>query len=83
MLSYILVFLAVAIVDIFWTQYIIAAQNHRFLQAGLYSLLIILIGAFSTRSYVHDGMMVIPAALGAFVGTALTVLYNKRKHASS
>jgi hypothetical protein len=85
MWSYISVFFAVMIVDIFWTQYFIATKYYKAIPAGFYSSLIILFGAFTTRAFVHDGWLVIPAAFGAFIGTALTIVYSKAKkveHAS-
>lgn len=77
MITAILVFLSVALVDVFWTRYFQSVAEKGATKAGLYSSLIILIGAFSTRSYVHDGWLVIPAALGAFVGTYFTVKNHK------
>jgi hypothetical protein len=79
MWSYLFVFLAVAIVDVFWTQYFLATKYYKVIPAGVYSSLIILFGAFTTRAFVHDGWLVIPAAFGAFVGTAVTIMYNKPK----
>jgi len=73
----ILVFFAVAIVDIFWTRYFQSTTEKHAVKAGVYSALIIVFGAFTTRSYVHDGWLVIPASLGAYLGTWATVRYHK------
>lgn len=73
----VLVFIAVAIVDAFWTRYFQSTTEKQAVKAGYYSALIILFSAFTTRAYVHDGWMTIPAALGAFVGTWATVRYHK------
>jgi hypothetical protein len=72
-----LVFFAVAIVDVFWTRYFQATAEKKATQAGIFSSFIILFGAISTRAYVHDGWLIIPAALGAYLGTYLTVKYHK------
>ncbi len=75
----ILVFFAVAIVDVFWTRYFQATAEKLPMQAGVYSSFIILFGAFTTASYIHNGILVIPATLGAFVGTYLTVKFHKER----
>jgi hypothetical protein len=66
-----LVFLAVVIVDIAWSKYIQrVSDGHRWQAAswasGLYAL-----GAYVVTQYVDDTRMIVPAVLGAFVGTYL------------
>jgi hypothetical protein len=73
----IIVFFGVAIVDFFWTRYFQATAEKKATQAGIFSSCIILFGAITTRAYVHDGWLIIPAALGAYVGTFLTVKHHK------
>lgn len=77
MFKYLIIFFSVALVDVFWTRYFQSVAEKHAVKSGLYSSLIILIGAFSTMSYVEDHMLVIPAALGAFVGTYFTVKTHK------
>jgi len=72
------VFVAVAVADVFWTKYFLAAANKQAIKAGYYSSLIILFTAITTRSYVHNGSLVIPACAGAFVGTWLTVKRHEK-----
>ena len=45
--------------------------------------IIIIASAFITTSYVEDKSMVPAAAIGAFIGTAATVYYKKRKENDS
>jgi hypothetical protein len=47
--------------------------------AGIWSALIIVASAFITTSYVADRSLVPAAVLGAFIGTAGTVYYKKKK----
>lgn len=63
---------AVALADIVWVGYIrcIAAGQH--LAAAFTAVLIILLSAFVTIRYVEDRKMLVPAALGAFVGTLIS-----------
>jgi membrane protease YdiL (CAAX protease family) len=70
------VFAAVALADGLWTLYVAAIAAQRPLAASLYSSGIILMGAFVTLAYVRDRRYLLPAAMGAFVGTYLSVLYG-------
>ena len=68
------VFLAVALTDSLWTSWIRAASSGEPFWAALYSALIVLVGAYVTMAYVRDRIYILPAILGAFVGTYLSVL---------
>jgi type IV secretory pathway protease TraF len=68
-----IVFLAVAAGDVCWARYTSAcAKGTRWTAAswgvGLYAL-----GAISVVNYTVDHRLIVPALLGAFVGTALGV----------
>lgn len=71
----ILVFIAVACADALWTLYVQAAANNKKLKASLVSAAIILAGSFVTLEYVENPILIIPAALGAFFGTYVTMKY--------
>lgn len=73
MLNAILVFLATATADVFWTKYMLEVAEKRAAWAALWSAGIIGLGAFTVVSYTHDARMLVPAMAGAFVGTFLTV----------
>ena len=68
-----LVFGAVAIADAMWTRYTLAVSGHHAYEAAIYSALIVVVGGFVTLSYVKDRRYLLPAALGAFLGTYLSV----------
>ena len=68
-----LVFAAAALLDVVWTLNVRMVAQHRPLAAGCYSGLTIALGAFTAISFVGDPRYVVPAALGGFVGTYLTV----------
>lgn len=78
-LKFFLVVLCVAFADICWTYYMIKVEERKALAAGLWSCAIMGFGAFSVMSYAEDKSMVIAAVIGAFLGTAGTVYYKKRK----
>ena len=67
------VFLAMMITDIMWAKYTLAVAFLNPFLAGIYSAVIILMGAVTVVAYVEDRYMLIPAMLGAFVGTYYTI----------
>lgn len=82
-IKFILVMLAMIIADVCWAMYFIEIDKRRVWAAGAWSAIIIIAGAFITTSYVADKSMVPAAAIGAFIGTAGTVYYKKRKENDS
>lgn len=78
-MQFIIVFLLVTVVDFFWAMYIKHTANSNALLASIYGAAISLISGLITLSYVADHMMIIPACLGAFVGTYLCVKYGHKK----
>ena len=71
--------LAMIVADICWTMYFIEVDRRKVWASGMWSAVIIIASAFITTSYVHDKSLVPAAALGAFIGTAATVYYKKKK----
>ena len=70
---------AMIIADICWTYYFIKVEERKALAAGIWSSLITISGSFITTSYVHDRSLVLAAVIGAFIGTAGTVYFKKKK----
>jgi len=77
MMRNLLVFLTVAVSDGIWTAYIVSTSEHRALTASLWSALLVLASWYIVISYQKDKRMIIPAILGAFVGTYLTLIITK------
>lgn len=71
--------LSVAVADICWAMYFIKIGNKQSIKASFWATLIIVLSAFTTVNYVHDSTLIIAAALGAFIGTYISVEWNKRK----
>jgi hypothetical protein len=67
------VFLSVAAADFLWSRWMLAVADGAPLAAGSYSAVIVLVSAFVTCSYMKDRIHLIPAVLGAFIGTYLSV----------
>lgn len=64
---------AMAVCDWCWTRYTQAVAEKRAATAAWWSAAIIGIGAFGVVSYVEDKRLVIPALIGAWIGTYLAV----------
>lgn len=73
------VFVATVAVDYAWSAYMMAAAEKQPHKAAFWSLMIVLLGAFSFLSYVDNRWLLIPAAAGAYVGTWFAVWRERRK----
>lgn len=79
MMEYILIFIATIVVDVAWTLYMIKVEERKAIQSGIWAVVIYLLGALVVLSYSTNHLMLIPAVLGSFIGTAGTVWVKKRK----
>lgn len=72
------VFFASALNDVFWTKWTTSANNKKAFKTAFYSVFILLSSGFSITQYVENKWFLIPAVLGAFMGTYMTIkLENK------
>jgi hypothetical protein len=78
-IQWIAVFLILAVADVCWTYYFIKISERKSVEAGIWGSAIYLCSAFGILSYTEDRTLVIPAVLGSFLGTYLTVEYKKHK----
>jgi uncharacterized membrane protein YfcA len=79
MLRFLFVFALVTVVDFMWALYIKHTAISNPLTASVYSSIITLIGGVVTLAYISDPKMLIPAVLGAFVGTYLSIKFGHKK----
>ena len=70
------VFLATALMDVFWAQYIRATAGKRAFAGGVYAALLLGLSATVVMAYVNNVAMILPAMAGAFVGTYLGTQYG-------
>jgi hypothetical protein len=68
-----------AVADVCWAYYFIKIEERKSVAAGIWGSAIYICGVFGVLSYTEDKTLIIPAVLGAFVGTYLTIEYKKRK----
>jgi uncharacterized protein YqgC (DUF456 family) len=78
-LHFALVFITMTIADVCWALYFIKINELKSISAGIWGSAIYICGAFGILSYTEDRTLIIPAIIGAFLGTYLTVEYKKRK----
>lgn len=67
------VFVSMTVADFIWAEYTKAVAAKTAIVAGLWAIGIITVGGFATISYVADHWLIIPAAIGAFCGTVISV----------
>lgn len=69
------VFLLMTVLDVTYAAYVIAATAHQVIASGAWAAILIVLSGLLTRAYVEDKRLLIPAALGAFVGMAAAVWF--------
>ncbi len=74
-----LVFLSMFFTDVFWTLLVRKTTQGKKLAAANCSVALVFLSAFTITSFVDNWLYVIPAALGAFIGTYITVRINGRR----
>lgn len=78
-INFFFVFLGVTAADVCWAMYFYYISKEKSVMAGVYGMLVTLFGAYSIINYAKDWTFVLAAVAGGFVGTMITVEYNKRK----
>ena len=77
--TYILAFVAMAVLDFLWAVYTKKVTDGKAIAAASYASVLMVLNATVVMSFVKDAAILIPAALGAFVGTYLAVWWDNRK----
>jgi uncharacterized membrane protein YfcA len=54
--------------------------NHQAMKASIYSMFIMLSGAFTAINYIENHWMLIPAALGGAIGTYISAKYSSKEN---
>ncbi len=74
-----LVFALMVAVDFLWTIYIRRTNQGKAVQAAASSMCVMLFGGLVTISYIDNKWFLVPAALGCFLGTFLTVQLDHKR----
>lgn len=72
----ILIFFATAASDVLWVFYIRRTSKGKAISAAVFSAMIVLLGGIVVLAYVDNKWYLIPAALGAFAGTIITIKFD-------
>lgn len=70
------------LLDFAWAKYNIATAQKQVTRSAIYSVAIYLLSALVIMQYIDNHWLLIPASVGAFVGTGYSVWHEKRKGAS-
>lgn len=72
------VLIAVLVTDICWAYYIRRVKDGKPLKAAMWAVFLFLTGAIGAISYIRNPWFVIPAAIGAFIGTYIAVWLDSK-----
>lgn len=77
--QWIAAFLILTVTDICWAKYTITAGTNKPLPASLWAVALFLLGGLAVVGYTTNPVLLIPSAIGAFVGTYIGVWMENRK----
>ena len=72
-MKWLLIFTVAVTADYFWARYTAHVSDKNRVRSAWYSFLIILCSGFTVVEYTQDHWLLVPAALGAAVGTFIAV----------
>lgn len=75
MIKYFIIFIALLFTDVIWALYIRWSARGKAVKAATASILIYVIGAFTFGEFIKDAWVLIPAGLGCWIGTYITIKY--------
>ena len=76
MWAYIFTFVCMFFTDIVYTQLLKSVQNDKPLASSIWASAITFLGGVAVINYTTDNTMIIPAVLGAFVGTYIGMKFH-------
>ena len=76
-MTYIVTFFAVFFLDIINAWYIKAISDERPFAASSWAVVVTILSSIAVINYVNDHIMLIPALIGAFVGTYVGIVVRK------
>lgn len=78
-INFIITFIAVTVVDIFYTYYIKSVNENRAGIAGFWGSVVWLFGSLAVINYTSNHWLLIPACMGAFFGTYIGIKLRNLK----
>ena len=80
MWEYVVTFFAVFFTDIFYTYYLKAVQDERVMSASVWATVVFLVACIAVINYTTNYWLLIPAGLGAFLGTWVGMQLRARQN---
>lgn len=77
MTEWFVTFFALFFTDIFYTYYLKSVNNNKPLFASLWAVVVFSIASIAVINYTSDHWLLIPACLGAFLGTYVGMKFTK------
>jgi hypothetical protein len=74
----VIAFTAMFVLDFVWARYTMYIQSEKKAAASMAATLIVMLNGTVVLAYVTDPWMLIPACLGAFLGTYLSFVFPPR-----
>ena len=78
MIDWIVVFFALFFTDVFYTYYLKAVQDNQAMRASLWGVVVFFVAAIAVVNYTTNHWLMIPACLGAFLGTFVGMKLRKK-----
>jgi uncharacterized membrane protein YfcA len=79
-LQWMLAFNVMAVTDVCWAMYTVAAaKDNSPVNAAAWAVALFLLGGIAVVGYTTNPVLLIPSAVGAFVGTYIGVKLSQRK----
>lgn len=79
-IPFLLTFLAVFVMNLFYSYYIKATQEDKALLASCWAAMINLVASLAAIGYIQNHWLLIPSCLGSFLGTWVGMRRNNKTH---
>jgi uncharacterized membrane protein YfcA len=79
MWEYVVTFFAIFLLDIVYTYYLRCVANENVLGASIWSVACYILGSVAVINYTTNHWLMIPACLGAFLGTWVGMQLRRNK----
>jgi uncharacterized membrane protein YfcA len=77
MIEWVATFFALFFTDVFYTYYLQAVQNNEAMKASLWGVVVFFVAAIAVVNYTTNHWLLVPACLGAFLGTYVGIRIRK------
>ncbi len=79
LLEFTVAFVAMFLTDFCWAIYVNSVKNDAPFKSSMWALFLFLCGSIAVIGYTTNPWLLVPAGIGAFVGTYVGVLINMKR----